>query len=64
MPTVFTHILTGDIPGTFVHRDERCAVIMSINPLARGHALVIPADDVGNKSVSVLSVQALTKALV
>ena len=46
MPTVFTHILTGDIPGTFVHRDERCAVIMSINPLARGHALVIPVAEV------------------
>lgn len=48
MPTVFTRILAGEIPGTFVHRDERCAVIMSINPLAHGHALVIPVDEVAH----------------
>lgn len=46
MPTVFTRILNGEIPGTFVHRDELCAVIMSINPLAHGHALVIPVAEV------------------
>jgi histidine triad (HIT) family protein len=40
--TVFTRILNGDIPGTFVHRDEHCGVFMSINPLAYGHALVVP----------------------
>ena len=42
MATVFTHIINGDIPATFVHRDDRCVVFMSINPLARGHALVVP----------------------
>jgi diadenosine tetraphosphate (Ap4A) HIT family hydrolase len=42
MPTVFTRIIAGEIPGTFVWRDERCVVFLSINPLARGHALVVP----------------------
>lgn len=42
MPTIFTRIIQGDIPGTFVLRDERCVVFMSINPLAHGHALVVP----------------------
>jgi histidine triad (HIT) family protein len=42
MPTIFTRIVNGEIPGTFVHRDDRCVVFMSINPLARGHALVVP----------------------
>jgi histidine triad (HIT) family protein len=46
MPTVFTRILAGEIPGTFVHRDERCAVFMSINPLADGHCLVVPVREV------------------
>ena len=42
MPTIFSRIIAGEIPGTFVWRDERCVVFMSINPLARGHALVVP----------------------
>ena len=42
MPTIFSRIIDGEIPGTFVWRDERCVVFMSINPLARGHALVVP----------------------
>ncbi|MEY4231269.1 MAG: hypothetical protein RLZZ362_2118 [Actinomycetota bacterium] len=46
MATVFTRILAGELPGTFVHRDEHCAVMMSINPLAPGHALVIPVDEI------------------
>jgi histidine triad (HIT) family protein len=46
MPTLFTRILNGDIPGTFVYRDELCAAFMSINPLADGHVLVIPVEEV------------------
>ena len=46
MPTVFTRILNGEIPGTFVWRDERCAAFMSINPMAHGHVLVIPIAEV------------------
>ena len=46
MPTIFSRIIAGEIPGTFVHRDEHCVVFMSINPLARGHALVVPVVEV------------------
>jgi histidine triad (HIT) family protein len=46
MPTVFTRILNGEIPGTFVWRDERCAAFMSINPMAHGHVLVIPVAEI------------------
>ena len=45
MPTIFSRIIDGEIPGTFVWRDERCVVFMSINPLARGHALVVPVEE-------------------
>ena len=46
MPTIFTRIIEGEIPGTFVHRDEHCVVFLSINPLAPGHALVVPIVEV------------------
>jgi diadenosine tetraphosphate (Ap4A) HIT family hydrolase len=46
MATVFSRILAGELPGTFVHRDDVCAVLLSINPLAPGHALVIPVDEI------------------
>jgi histidine triad (HIT) family protein len=39
-------IINGDIPGTFVHRDEHCAVFMSINPMAPGHVLVVPIQEI------------------
>ncbi|MFT3854270.1 MAG: HIT family protein [Ilumatobacteraceae bacterium] len=45
MPTIFTRIIDGQIPGTFVHRDERCVVFMSINPIAYGHALIVPIEE-------------------
>ena len=46
MTTIFTRIIAGEIPGTFVHRDERCVAFLSINPLAPGHTLVVPVEEV------------------
>jgi histidine triad (HIT) family protein len=46
MTTVFSRIIAGEIPGTFVYRDERCVAFMSINPLARGHVLVVPVEEI------------------
>jgi len=45
MPTVFSLIIAGHIPGTFVWRDERCVAFMSINPMAFGHTLVVPIEE-------------------
>jgi diadenosine tetraphosphate (Ap4A) HIT family hydrolase len=42
MATVFTRIIDGELPGTFVWRDDRAVGLMSINPLATGHVLVVP----------------------
>ena len=42
MPTIFTRIIDGEIPGTFVWRDEVCVGFLSINPMAAGHVLVVP----------------------
>ena len=46
MPTVFTRIIDGEIPGTFVWRDEVCVAFLSINPMAPGHTLVLPIAEV------------------
>jgi diadenosine tetraphosphate (Ap4A) HIT family hydrolase len=44
--TIFTKIIEGDLPGTFVWRDDRCVAFMSINPMAPGHVLIVPIEEV------------------
>ena len=39
---IFCRILAGELPGTFVHRDEHVAAFMDIQPVNPGHLLVIP----------------------
>jgi histidine triad (HIT) family protein len=46
MATLFTKIIEGEIPGRFVWRDERAVVFLTIAPIAPGHALVVPVDEV------------------
>lgn len=46
MPTIFTRIIDGELPGRFVWRDELCVAFLSINPIRRGHALVVPRAEV------------------
>ena len=46
MTTVFTKIIQGEFPGTFVWRDEQCVGFLSINPMAPGHVLVVPIEEI------------------
>jgi histidine triad (HIT) family protein len=46
MASVFTLIINGDLPGRFVWKDDRCVAFLSINPLAPGHTLVVPREEV------------------
>lgn len=46
MATLFTKIIEGDIPGRFVWRDDRAVVFLTIAPIAPGHVLVVPVDEV------------------
>ena len=41
MATVFEMIINGDIPSTRLYEDDSCVVILDINPVSKGHALVI-----------------------
>ena len=42
MPSVFTKIIEGEVPGRFVWRDDRCVAFLTIAPLRPGHVLVVP----------------------
>ena len=44
--TLFTRIIQGQIPGTFVYRDDFCVAFMTINPITTGHLLLVPIDEV------------------
>ena len=48
METLFTKIAAGQIPSTKVYEDELCFVIMDINPVKKGHCLVIAREPYPN----------------
>jgi histidine triad (HIT) family protein len=39
---IFCRILHGELPASFVYRDDRCAAFMDIQPVNAGHLLVVP----------------------
>jgi histidine triad (HIT) family protein len=42
--TVFAKILAGDIPCHKVYEDDQVLAFLDVNPLSRGHTLVIPKE--------------------
>lgn len=46
MATIFSRIAAGEIPSYKVAEDERHYAFLDINPMARGHVLVIPRKEV------------------
>ena len=42
MATIFSKIVSGDIPSYRIYEDENYYAFLDINPLAIGHTLVIP----------------------
>jgi histidine triad (HIT) family protein len=42
--TVFSKILRGELPCHRVYEDEHVLAFLDINPLSRGHTLVIPKE--------------------
>ena len=42
----FCKILAAELPCSEVYRDERCAVIMDIQPINPGHMLVMPIEHI------------------
>lgn len=48
MPTLFTRIIEGQIPGRFVWRDPQAVAFLTIAPLTTGHVLVVPRLEVSH----------------
>ena len=48
MASVFTRIVKGEIPCYKVAEDDRYFAFLDINPLAKGHTLVIPKEETDN----------------
>lgn len=46
MSTLFTKIINGEIPGRFVWREDDVAAFLTVGPLADGHTLVVPTEEV------------------
>ncbi|MSQ28710.1 MAG: histidine triad nucleotide-binding protein [Dehalococcoidia bacterium] len=45
-PCIFCLIVAGNIPGTFVYRDEVVVAFRDITPRAPVHVLVVPAEHI------------------
>ncbi|MDC7237472.1 MAG: HIT family protein [Sphaerochaetaceae bacterium] len=41
MSTIFEKIINNEIPAEKLHEDDICVVILDINPVNKGHALII-----------------------
>ncbi|MFW0184610.1 HIT family protein [Rothia sp. CCM 9418] len=46
MTTIFTKIMTGELPGHIVYEDDQCAAFLTIEPVNPGHTLVVPREEI------------------
>jgi len=46
MPSVFTKIINGELPGRFVYEDNEFAAFLTIAPVTQGHTLVVPRAEI------------------
>ena len=46
MPSLFTRIIDGELPGRFVWQDDAVVAFLTIEPIRPGHVLVVPRTEV------------------
>ena len=46
MPSIFTKIVSGEIPAYKIYEDDQTLAFLDIHPETRGHVLVIPKAEV------------------
>lgn len=46
MATIFTRIINGEIPSYKVDENEKFYAFLDINPVQRGHTLIVPKQEV------------------
>ncbi len=42
MSTIFSKIISGELPGYKIYEDEYVCAFLDINPIQKGHTLVLP----------------------
>jgi histidine triad (HIT) family protein len=47
-PTIFSRIITGEIPANIIYRDDRCVAFRDIQPQAPTHILVVPIEEIAS----------------
>ena len=48
MATVFSKIISGELPGRFVYSDDEIVAFLTIAPMTQGHTLVVPRAEIDN----------------
>ncbi len=62
--TVFGKIIRGEIPATKVYEDEKFLAFLDINPVTKGHTLLIPKEqytwihDVPDETIATIFIKA------
>jgi histidine triad (HIT) family protein len=46
MSTIFSKVIKGELPGYIIYEDEYVCAILDINPIQRGHTLVLPKAEI------------------
>jgi histidine triad (HIT) family protein len=46
MTSVYSRILSGELPARFVWQDDLCVAFLTIHPLRPGHTLVVPRAEI------------------
>lgn len=46
MSTIFSKIISGEIPSYKIAETENCFAFLDISPLAKGHTLVVPKKEI------------------
>ncbi|MFC2101595.1 HIT family protein [Bacteroidota bacterium] len=46
MTSIFSRIIAGEIPAFKVAEDDRFLAFLDINPIAKGHTLVVPKEEI------------------
>jgi len=50
MSTIFSKVISGEIPADLVYEDEHCLAFRDINPQAPVHVLIIPRREIAKLS--------------
>lgn len=46
MSTIFSKIISGELPGYKIYEDEYVCAFLDINPISKGHTLVLPKQEI------------------